>query len=83
MPPVRPPMVVAISRVIPRRKFTRPRPRFTVEVTDAVAITEMRLAATAVRKGTSKTRVSTGTRKMPPPRPSIAPTRPVPAPVSA
>ena len=48
----------------------------------AVAITEMRLAAMATRMGTPRARVSSGTRKTPPPRPSIAPSSPVAAPVT-
>ena len=47
--------------------FTRPRSRFTVADADAVAITEMRLAAMATRMGTPRARVSSGTRKTPPP----------------
>ena len=47
-----------------------------MEEADAVAITEMRLAAMAARMGTPRAKVSSGTRKIPPPRPSRAPTRP-------
>ena len=80
-PPARPPMLVATSSERPRRMFTRPRPRLTVADAEAVAITEIRLAAMAVRIGTPRPRVSSGTRKTPPPRPSSEPTRPVAAPV--
>ena len=61
--------------------FTRPRFRFTVAEAEAVAITEIRLAAIAARMGTPRTSVRMGTRKTPPPRPSSAPTSPVQAPV--
>ena len=81
-PPPRPPMEVATSRAMARRMFTRPRSRFTVELAVAVAITEMRLAATAARMGTWRARVSSGTRKTPPPMPSIAPTTPARPPVT-
>ena len=81
-PPVSPPRVVATSRAIPRRMFTSPRSRLIVEEAEAVAITEMRLAAMAARIGTPRESVSRGTRKTPPPRPSSAPTRPVAAPVN-
>ena len=60
--------------------FTRPFSRFTVDEAEAVAMTEMRLAAMAARMGTPRARVKRGTRNTPPPRPSIAPTRPVTAP---
>jgi hypothetical protein len=63
--------------------FTRPFSMFTVVEALAVAITETRLAAMAARMGTPKTRVRRGTRKTPPPMPSIAPTTPVTAPMKA
>ena len=80
-PPSRPPTLVATSRTSPSRMFTRPRFRLTVAEAEAVAMTEMRLAAIAARMGTPRPSVSSGTRKTPPPRPSSAPTRPVAAPV--
>src|SRR5260221_3244318 len=76
IPPASPPIEVATSSTIPSRMFTSPRSRFTVEDADAVAITEMRLAAMAARMGTPSARVSRGTRKTPPPSPSSEPTRP-------
>jgi hypothetical protein len=53
-----------------------------VDDAEAVAITEMRLAAMATRMGTLRARVRRGTRNTPPPGPSRAPMRPVAAPVA-
>jgi len=53
--------------------FTRPRPKFTVADAEAVAITEIKLAAIAVRIGMPRPSVSSGTRKTPPPRPRSGP----------
>jgi hypothetical protein len=80
-PPARPPMVVATSSAMPRRMFTRPRSRLMVDEADAVAMTEIRLAAMAVRIGNPRVRVRSGTRKTPPPRPRRAPMSPVAAPI--
>ena len=45
-------MLVATSSTRPRRMFTSPRRRFTVADAEAVAMTEIRLAAIASRMGT-------------------------------
>jgi hypothetical protein len=61
--------------------LTRPLRRLTVAEAEADAITDIRLAAIAVRIGTPSASVKSGTSRTPPPSPSSEPTRPVAAPV--
>ena len=74
-PPSSPPAAVATSSTMPRRKLIRCRPvdDAAAETDVDVAITAIRLTAAAALNGTPATSTRNGTRKTPPPMPSMAP----------
>src|SRR6516225_847305 len=71
--PVSAPSVVAVSRTTASRVFTRPPLRKGEALPHEQAITETRLAPTAVRMSRCPNVVRTGTTKIPPAMPSVPP----------
>ena len=82
-PPSSAPSVLAISKRNARLTSALRPGRETLATAADVAMTPIRLAPTATRIGNPNRRVNAGTRKMPPPNPSIAPNIPATSPVPA
>src|SRR3954447_7693780 len=76
-PPASGPMAVNSSRAIPSRRFATRRSRYTPAAAPLVTITQTRLTPTAVRSGSPKPSVRSGTIRIPPPSPRRDPNRPV------
>src|SRR5215475_1291614 len=79
-PPSRLPATVATSSSIPSRKLMSCSPLRPAETELDVAMTVVRLIAAALRRGTPRATLSSGTRNTPPPMPRSAPTPPAAAP---
>ena len=81
-PAATPPAADATSSSMPSRRLIRLRPAVLTDTTLDVAMTVIRLVATAILIGSPMTVLRNGTRKTPPPMPSSAPRPPATAPAA-